>query len=369
MIEKARRQEIRGSLTKLKRSRGIRAISGGFGHYTNKRLGEHRFYNYAWVQRPKNFDPAKAKSMDDMPELDFVWADLKQEYVICSIEVFLRLFDCHEDFIPIYIGKGQGNRAAVHVVDMARGVHPNRLLQRVWEKIEWEDEDDTQAVAPYLIVSNKDEYDHLIGEDEAYALEIEMISHIGRRDLRTGPLCNLTGGGPGTKDRVISEAELAVLSAGRVKLWQDPDYRAHMHEILSEAMKGKWQDPVFREKQLAAIRNAEQTVVARKISDEEKRQMSERWKALYNDPSYREALTNSFKFYDAFLEFYRLYMSRHAPATDRVMYRKEIYAQWRIGYKDPATLSGDLLLALRSAPREKLDALFAKYEIRLPSDM
>jgi hypothetical protein len=47
--------------------------------------------------------------------------------------------------------------------------------------------------------------------DEANALEKSLISKLGRRDLRTGPLANLTAGGDGGNGRVMSAETIAHL--------------------------------------------------------------------------------------------------------------------------------------------------------------
>lgn len=80
------------------------------------------------------------------------------------------------DNTVFYIGKGQGKRSH----DIGRG-RRNSHHQRIVEK---------HGIIVKIIEKN-------LSEEEAFALEIELITNIGRYDLGTGPLVNMTDGGDG----------------------------------------------------------------------------------------------------------------------------------------------------------------------------
>jgi len=86
----------------------------------------------------------------------------------------------------IYVGKGlvKKNRADSHW--NGHNKH-NRLLVSVLKKIR------SDGLEPIIeIIAGFDD------EENAYRLEKKLITLFGRRDLRTGTLCNLTDGGEGT---------------------------------------------------------------------------------------------------------------------------------------------------------------------------
>jgi hypothetical protein len=94
-----------------------------------------------------------------------------------------------EDGTPYYIGKGKGNRAYSN---------KNRKL-----KVPPKDR---------ILLLKKD-----LPEEEAFRHEIYMIAVLGRKDLGTGILRNLTNGGEGTSGfrRPCSEETRAKISAAK----------------------------------------------------------------------------------------------------------------------------------------------------------
>lgn len=81
---------------------------------------------------------------------------------------------------PFYVGKGCGNRAYSHLKRTDK--HPFTQRLQYMKK---------NGVEPVIGIYG--------GLDEEFALflEQEIISHLGRKDLGTGPLLNLTDGGDG----------------------------------------------------------------------------------------------------------------------------------------------------------------------------
>jgi hypothetical protein len=120
---------------------------------------------------------------------------------------------------PIYVGKGSGRRA------YSECNRPIRLPK---------DRDLILIVKAYL------------SEEDAYALEIELIRRYGRIDIGTGCLANLNDGGnhaspsPGTRRKLseaarahgIPEEHRARMLSGSLAARKTPEYRAHMSLVL-----------------------------------------------------------------------------------------------------------------------------------------
>lgn len=99
--------------------------------------------------------------------------------------------------LPCYIGKGQRSRDKVHL----KGSHNKRLNRLIAEMRE-------QGVEPVL-----SRLADGLTNDEAQALEIELIAKYGRKGYEPGGvLMNHTLGGEGTTGRVLSEESLRKLS-------------------------------------------------------------------------------------------------------------------------------------------------------------
>lgn len=89
-------------------------------------------------------------------------------------------------FEPFYVGKGVGGRKYVHLTRDIK-YESNKLKARKIAKLK--NKFDLQT---YIVTINAD------SESIALELERQLITEIGRRDIRTGPLCNLTEGGDGS---------------------------------------------------------------------------------------------------------------------------------------------------------------------------
>jgi hypothetical protein len=92
-----------------------------------------------------------------------------------------------KDEQPIYVGKGVRYRVRAHWRRIEH--HPNRMLRHVFGKIS------NAGLVPLVKI-----FGYMKDEDEAYRLEMGLIAKIGRRDLGTGSLCNLSSGGKGVSD-------------------------------------------------------------------------------------------------------------------------------------------------------------------------
>jgi hypothetical protein len=137
---------------------------------------------------------------------------------------------------PIYVGKGTVDldRASYHWE--RRCVNP--FLQSVLDKIR------AAGLVPQITVAA-----YMEDEEEAFAMERDLITQYGRRDLRTGSLCNLTGGGQGTAGLKYTEERLSKL--------REKVSTAEWKSLMSEISNRMWGTPSLRTKTLNARRKHE----------------------------------------------------------------------------------------------------------------
>ena len=119
------------------------------------------------------------------------------------------------DYQPFYIGKGKGNRIKKHKIYMKTD---DSLKYRKYKKIQ---ENGKEPIVKKVIEN--------IEEKDAFLLEINLIKNIGRIDLKTGPLCNLTEGGEGCSGRKLcndtkEKISNSVKKCGRI-------YKPHIKEF------------------------------------------------------------------------------------------------------------------------------------------
>jgi hypothetical protein len=177
---------------------------------------------------------------------------------------------------PVYVGKGQGRRAYQH---WEKQVHGNKgfgnflaLLRR-------------EGLEP-IIEFVKEGLD----EAEAFYEEIRLIAEHGRRDLKTGPLFNLTDGGEGMVGAVRTPEWRANISAALTT----PEQRSRNAEV----QKAVWANQAYREKTVAAIRAAlkDPEVIARRVAGKEAfihtpefaQTMREATHKMWQDPAYAD---------------------------------------------------------------------------------
>lgn len=96
--------------------------------------------------------------------------------------------------VPFYVGKGMGKRWTLGGNEFSRNVA--RKVHRAGDKVK------------VMIFAAAD-------EAAAFRCEVELIAAYGRRDLGTGVLCNLTGGGEGAAGMLLSD----VARANRPRRW------------------------------------------------------------------------------------------------------------------------------------------------------
>lgn len=127
--------------------------------------------------------------------------------IICNIILYLyfmvkltfyvyKLIDPNTN-IPFYVGKGSGDRMYQHELlrnrDYKSTSHNNQLLKNKINKV--------------LRESGRIRYQqyHVNNEHQAFTIEKALIGRHGRRDLKTGTLCNMTNGGEGVSGHTRTE--------------------------------------------------------------------------------------------------------------------------------------------------------------------
>lgn len=95
---------------------------------------------------------------------------------------------------PFYVGKGKGRRIEAHLKSkqLARKSHKSNTIRAI----------QSAGLTPQVWITKSRASDYM-----AQALEIDLIAGIGRRDLKTGPLTNLTAGGDGSSGFVRTEEQ------------------------------------------------------------------------------------------------------------------------------------------------------------------
>lgn len=107
--------------------------------------------------------------------------------------------DLEFDYEPFYVGQGKNNR---YMSGLKEGsIYKKRKINKIYQS----------GLEPMVIKL----YDNLEYEN-ALILEIETISKIGRYNLQKGPLVNLTDGGEGVKNKIVSDETKKKQSLARI---------------------------------------------------------------------------------------------------------------------------------------------------------
>lgn len=148
------------------------------------------------------------------------------------------------DYTPIYIGKGkwQNERHKDHLKDCRNKIFENKI--NYWNK---------NNIEPMIVILEKN-----LTEQEAWDLETRLITSLGRFDLGTGPLLNLTNGGEGPAGRTPWN------KGKKTQDYMSPETR----EQLNEKLKGMKKPEGHGEKVSAALKGKTKSEEHRKkISD------------------------------------------------------------------------------------------------------
>jgi hypothetical protein len=121
--------------------------------------------------------------------------------------------------------------------------------------------------------------------------EIRLIRHFGRRNLKQGPLLNLTDGGDGFLGKILSRAELETLRTAAKRQWMDELSRAKK----IEGIRRSWRHPTTRENRLKGAAKGGATLRKRFAGPEARQRLSQQIKQAWTDPKFRERMSESTK--------------------------------------------------------------------------
>jgi len=146
----------------------------------------------------------------------------------------------HEfEYEPFYVGKGKGKRWQTHLKEeniiVEKNKHKNNIIKQIL----------SINKNPILIKLYEN-----ISEKEAFDYEIYLISLIGRSDLNTGPLTNLTAGGDGcvkrsnnygrpTSDETKKKISEKIKSLGTWAGDNNPSKTKEHQEMMSKKLKNR----------------------------------------------------------------------------------------------------------------------------------
>jgi len=191
------------------------------------------------------------------------------------------------DYEPFYVGKGKCDRCYHHINENKLLKDKNKLKTNKIKKIIRETGD-----IPIII-----KYSENLLEDVSIDLEIDMIKTIGRIDLKTGCLTNLTGGGNGV---LILNKKLLKIKGKKHSKWMKgrylkeknsmygkhytleerkifsktakENYKKHpeLKEKISNALKKKYKNAEFIKKQKSGYTLSVRTKISKSLKQKYK---------------------------------------------------------------------------------------------------
>ena len=123
--------------------------------------------------------------------------------------------------------------------------------------------------------------------DEACIKEIEFIKIYGRQDLKTGTLCNLTDGGDGTLNIIVSDERKINMSKnaiGTLNAFYGKFHSEETRKIISEKAKNRKVDDNTKLKISESLKGNKNFWYGKNLSDEHKLKLSNKAKKrVYTD--------------------------------------------------------------------------------------
>jgi NUMOD3 motif len=180
------------------------------------------------------------------------------------------------EFEPIYVGKGVKDRWLYHIKSAKSEICGEKNKHKYY------------AIKKIINETRKDPIVEIVLQNvtdkESIDFEVFLISLIGRTDLKTGPLLNMTNGGDGLVGRILSEETKRKISIG-ITGKNNGRYGKKYHasesarKKLSESLKGRisWNSGLTKE-----------------VNDTIKR-MSDHFKIIRKLPEFRERMSKVHK--------------------------------------------------------------------------
>jgi len=145
-------------------------------------------------------------------------------------------------FEPFYIGKGIKNRALSHQRNALKNKRSTPLLNKIRKILSSFEEIPIRFLRKGLT------------DKAAQKLEIHVISKVGRKDLESGPLVNLTNGGEGHKGYIKTEADKQKLATSVSTSWKTRSKKSR-EASLANLIGDKTKSESVREKISTAVKD------------------------------------------------------------------------------------------------------------------
>jgi hypothetical protein len=175
---------------------------------------------------------------------------------------------------PFYVGKGSGSRMYEHHRRAKRTNIKSPVLSKIRQMIK----NGSDVVYEKVFITEN--------EIEALNFEIAKIKEIGRRDIATGPLLNLTDGGEGVINYVWTDEHRKNLSSSIKKAIEDGRYTPNGNlierddeykKVMSEKLKSYWgsEDGKKQKEMSSKLKKESLKDGKRVLSDEAREKMRE----------------------------------------------------------------------------------------------
>lgn len=121
---------------------------------------------------------------------------------------YIYIYKHPDTLIPFYVGKGKGDRAYYHLKCCPSDTNKHKVntIKKILNA-------GKEPVIEF--------YRTNLTEQEAFDLEIRLIKSIGRKDLKTGPLCNKTDGGDGGSGYKPTKEVLDKIKRNYTREWRE----------------------------------------------------------------------------------------------------------------------------------------------------
>jgi len=136
--------------------------------------------------------------------------------------------------LPFYVGKGKGNRCKLHLIHEDKS---NMLKQRKINEIR------IMGKEPEILIIESN-----LLEKNAFDIEKKEIKKYGRKNNKTGILCNLTDGGEGSSGRFHTEFTKKIISEKRKnRVWNFKHSDKHKQKLTVNNPGGiKTSNPIYQ---------------------------------------------------------------------------------------------------------------------------